>query len=398
VKHDTINSPEQLREFCQHLETAPVIGFDTEFVSEDTYWSELCLIQVATPDRLAVIDPYQAKDVTPFWEVLATGNHLTVCHAGREEVVFSTRAVNRPPANLFDIQIAAGLVGHEYPAGYGSLIFKLTGIRPPKGETRTDWRKRPLSDHQIEYALADVKYLLQVHQTLDARLQELGRTEWMQDEMAAWLQGIDESLNRPRWRRVSGISGLSRRSLAIVRELWHWREQEAQQRDRPARRVLRDDLLVEMAKRATADPKRIAAIRGMERSAVKRNIPDLARCIARALESGEDKIPPRMRTEMPSQLNLLGQFLTSALTSICRRAEVAASLVGTASDVRDLIAYRMGFGNAENGELPKLASGWRAEIVGSKIDQLLAGDLSIRIEDPLSDRPLAFEPPNPQPE
>jgi ribonuclease D len=389
LSYHHIATPEQLAEFIPRLADVDTIAFDTEFVSEDTYRSDLCLIQVAVGDELAVIDPLGTGEVAAFWEAIASGPHETIVHAGREELVFCLAATGRRPSRLFDIQIAAGLVGYEYPAGYGALLGKVLGERPQKGETRTDWRRRPLTRQQIEYALDDVRYLPAMRDRLSAKLAALGRLEWMQSEMSAWQDEVEAARTAERWRRVSGTNGLSARSLAIVRELWRWRDAEASRRDSPVRRVLRDDLIVELAKRRSADPKQIRAIRGMERGDLQRLLPKLAEHIALALELPESELPRTERRETPNQLNLLGQFLSSALTSICRTAEIAPSIVGTASDVRELIAFRLGYGGDEP---PHLARGWRAEIVGQLIDDLLAGRKSIRIADPESDHPLVFEP------
>jgi ribonuclease D len=350
----------------------------------------LCLIQVATDDRLAVIDPLAIGQVQAFWELLVSGEHASVVHAGREELIFCHEATGHAPAQLFDLQIGAGLVGLEYPAGYASLLNKLLSRSLHKGETRTDWRRRPLTEHQLEYALDDVRFLLPMYDKLTARLRSLRRTEWMNVEMATWRNDILQRQQDERWRRVSGISGLSPRSLVIVRELWRWREAEAQRRDCPPRRVLRDDLVIELAKRRNADRKQIGAIRGLERGDLKRLLPELADCVERGLAAPEDDLPRFERRETPNQLNLLGQFLSSALTSICRTAKLAPAIVGTASDVRDLISFRLGYGD---GEPPLLAQGWRAEIVGQMIDDLLSGRKSIRIADPHADDPLVFEPP-----
>ena len=390
--YEIITTQDQLAELCRRLADEPTIGFDTEFVSEDTYWSQLCLIQVATPTILAIIDPLQVDDVTPFWQVLADGDHETICHAGREELLFSLQATSKRPARLFDIQIAAGLAGFDYPAGYGTLVYKLTGRRPPKGETRTDWRRRPLTKAQLEYALSDVQYLLACRDKLHARLESRGRIAWLEEEMTAWQDEVVSYQARKRWRRVSGISGLSRRNMAIVRELWHWREAEAQRLNRPPKRVLRDDLLVEMAKRAIDDPERILSIRGMERSGLQRAAGELAACVKRAIALPESEWPTSERREMPGQLNLLGQFLSAALTSICNSAQVAPSIVGGASDVRELIAWRQGYRGAAEEESPALDRGWRAEVVGRLLEDLLEGKKSIRIGDATSNEPLVFEP------
>jgi ribonuclease D len=393
VHHDHITNDRQLQKFCQELAGAPTIAFDTEFVSEHTYRPQLCLVQVAAGDRLAVIDPLAARDVTPFWELLAAPGHDTIVHAGREELLFCLGATGRPPTGLFDVQIAAGLVGFDYPAGYGSLMFKLVGQRLHKGETRTDWRRRPLSSSQIEYALDDVRYLEEMAVKLRARLDPLGRVAWLETEMAAWKSDVEATRSDERWWKVSGTSGLSRRSLAVVRELWRWREREAEKRDCPTRRVLRDDLIVELAKRRSGDLKQIGALRGMERGDLQRVLPHLAVAVEHALALSDDQCPLPMQRDAPAQVAVLGQFLSSALGSICRSAELAPSIVGTASDVRDLVAYRLGLADGDGQrEPPLLGRGWRAEVVGRLIDDLLSGRLAIRIHDPHSDEPLVFEP------
>jgi ribonuclease D len=393
LDYQHITSDRQLEDFCRAVAAAPSIAFDTEFVSEHTYRPQLCLIQVAAGDRLAVIDPLAVRSVAPFWELVAAEGHETIVHAGREELLFCLDAVGRPPQRLLDVQIAAGLVGYEYPAGYGSLMFKLLGTRLHKGETRTDWRRRPLADSQISYALDDVRYLGPMADKLRARLAALRRTAWLEGEMQAWQADVDLSRSAERWWKVSGTSGLSRRSLAIVREVWGWREREAQRRDWPTRRVLRDDLIIELAKRKTAELKQIRAVRGMERRDLERALPQLAEAVKRALNLADDQCPVPQGRSASAQLNVLGQFLSTALVSICHANELAPSIVGTASDVRELVAYRLGLADEDGrSEPPLLARGWRAEIVGRLIDDLLAGRLSIRITDPLADEPLAFEP------
>jgi ribonuclease D len=392
VHYEHITTDQQLGEFCAAIAQADIVAFDTEFVSEDTYLPELCLIQVAVRGRLAVIDPFAVKDLRPFWELLAAGGRETLVHSGREEFRFCLRETGRRPGGWFDVQIAAGLVGLEYPASYGTLAYRLLNKTLPKGETRTDWRRRPLSQRQLEYALQDVQDLETIRWKLYEQLDKLGRLGWLEAELLDWQTQLEESERGERWRRIGGLTGMSRRSLAIVRELWNWRDAEAQKRDVPPRRILRDDLLLELAKRQTAEMKRIRVVRGMEWGNVQKHLPAISQCIERAMALPDSKLPPLEKKSQRPQLTLLGQFLSTALGSICHSASVAPSLVGTAQDVRDLIAYRLNLGGFEDGEVPILARGWRAEVVGQVIDHLLAGDLSIRITDPLADEPLAFEP------
>jgi ribonuclease D len=291
---------------------------------------------------------------------------------------------------MIDLQIAAGFVGLEYPASYGNLISKVVGKTLGKGETRTDWRRRPLSKAQIDYALQDVVYLHALRDGLLTDIDKLGRRAWLDEEMQTSQAALEETLSRQRWRRVSGISGLSPRAMAIVRELWRWRESEALRRNVPVKRVLRDDLLVEMARRQTADVSRIKAVRGMNRRDVTPHLKDFAECIERALALKNDELPRTERRDLPPQLTVLGQFLAAALASVCRLQNLAPSLVFTLQDIRDFVAHELGYSQPED-DPPRLAVGWRAEVIGDLIDDFLAGKLAIRIDDPLSDHPLKLE-------
>lgn len=391
MRYEYITSQQHLRDFCQVIADAEIIAFDTEFVSEDTYLPELCLVQIAADGHLAIVDPLEFSDLSPFWELLTRPGKETLVHAGREEFRFCLRALGRRPTNWFDVQLAAGMIGLEYPASYGTLVQKLLGKSLSKDETRTDWRRRPLSTRQIEYGLQDVVDLQSIRSVLYSRLAELGRLEWVRSELTDWQDDLERSEAGEKWRRVGGLSGMSPRALAIVRELWTWRDGEAERRNIPTRRILRDDLLLELAKRQTSDPKRMRAVRGMERGEVLRHLPKIGACVDRALAMGDDELPKTERRSSRPQLNLLGQFLSTALGSICRSAQVAPNLAGTAQDVRDLVAYRLDLGGFAPGEKPLLATGWRAEVVGSVIDDLLKGNLAIRIADPLDHEPLVFE-------
>ena len=390
LPNSTITRPTDLESLCQRLRDVPLIGVDTEFVSEDTFYPELCLIQIATADEMAVIDP-QEVDVGILWHALVDGDHVTVMHAAREELNFILRAVGKLPADLFDVQIAAGFCSNEYPAAYNSVVNRFLGHKPLKGEQRTDWRKRPLTKAQIKYALEDVRYLLPLYEKQQELLAEKGRLDWARDEIEVWSGEVVAAQDRKDWRRVSGIGRLNQKGLAIVRELWHWRYEQAKRLNQPQKRILRDDLMVEIANRKTDRRDQILAIRGLQRGLLKRKVDELIACVRRGLDSPEARRPRSSRGETPTQLNLLGQFLTPALTTICRQAGVAASLVGTASDVRDFIAYRLGFPGVDEDVLPALAEGWRAELVGNLIDDLLAGKKSIRIVNARDPDPLGFD-------
>jgi ribonuclease D len=391
VNYEDITTDEQLRHYCHTLAHATTVAFDTEFVSEHTYRPVLCLVQIAADDKLAVIDPMGISDMNPFWEAICKPGHETIVHAGRGEMEFCWLAIGQWPAKLIDVQLAAALAGAEYPAGLNTLIAKFLGHIAPKHETRTDWRRRPLSKRQVEYALDDAQYLLRLRNAICGKLEELGRLSWLDDEMAAWRDVVERSMSHERWRRVSGNAGLDARGLAIIRELYHWRDAEAQRRNQPVRRILRDDLIVELAKRASADPTRIRAVRGLERGDLQRRMDDIVAAIQRGLDLPEDECPTRAVREQVPELSVLGQFLFAALGSICREAHLSPNLVGTPNDIREWIVYRTGRGRGKSTAVPQLARGWRAEFVGRLFDDLLAGKLSVHVAKATSDHPLAFQ-------
>jgi len=372
------------------LADQPFVAFDTEFVSEHTYRSQLCLLQVAAPGVLAVVDTLAVREIEPFWRLLAEPGRKTIVHAGREEMGFILHGIGDRPADLFDVQVAAGLVDHDYPAGYAAIVRRFLGVQASKGETRTDWRKRPLSEAQLAYAVDDVRHLEVLWTKLENKLATLGRTGWMAEEMASWQDDVEESFVRKRWRRVAGLSGLSRREMAIARELWFWRDSVAAERDMPPKRVLRDDLLVEICKRKTADERQIAAVRGMQRSDLRYIMKGLVTAVERGLDCPEEELPgsERHRTP-PAQLAMLGQFMATAVAGVCRQMQLAPALVGTSSDMRDLLAWKLGYGDPDRR--PLLAAGWRTEVVGDLVDDLLAGRASLRIGDIRAPDPLVIE-------
>jgi len=385
-----VTTDEQLRELVRRLADQPHLAFDTEFVSEHTYRSQLCLVQVAAPGALAVIDTLAVRELEPFWRLLADPQRTTVVHAGREEMGFVLQAIQARPARLFDVQVAAGLVDYDYPAGYAAIVRRFLNLPTNKGETRTDWRKRPLTRGQLEYAVDDVRHLEELWQTLEDRLESLGRTTWMQEEMASWQDDVEESFTRKRWRRVAGLNGLTRRELAVVRELWHWRDAVAEERDMPPRRVLRDDLLVELAKRKAADEREISLVRGMQRSDLRHILRGLSAAIQRGLDLPDDECPGGEKHRAPPpQLAVLGQFMATAVAGMCRQMHLAPALVGTSADMKDLLAHKLGY--AAGDREPLLSLGWRRGVVGELVDDLLAGRAALRIGDLRSHDPLVID-------
>ena len=389
IPFEHITTAEGLADFCERWRSCKYIGFDTEFVSENRYRPELCLLQVAADGEYAIIDTLAIKDVTPFWDLLAKGPHVTIAHAAREEFLFCYRACQKRPHKLFDVQLGAGMIEIEYPAAYGNLVSRLLGSKVDKGETRTDWSRRPLSKRQIDYALSDVVFLESLYNKISKKLADLGRTTWFEEEIGLWQTALEKTEVEPQWRRVSGISGLKPRALALVKELWITRDKEAEKKNRSPKRIIPDDLIVELAKRGTADPERLKAIRGFGNRVSKSMTEPISAAIKRGNAVPDSELPPKMPRSRTMNLGLLGQFLTTALNVTCKTENIAPNIVGTAQDVRTMAAWRLGLIDLK--EQPKIAHGWRAEIVGQLIDRVLDGTIAIRVGNPNSDQPLKLE-------
>jgi ribonuclease D len=388
LKYESINTASELIEFCDSLADCNLIGFDTEFVSEDSYRPRLCLVQVATADRLAIIDPIQVGDTGPFWELLTQPGKTVIAHAAREESRFCYRFTGKPIAGLFDTQLAAGFVGIEYPASLGNLVQRLVNKTLPKGETRTNWERRPLTQDQIVYALHDVTDLIEMYEQLSGMAKKLGRDGWLDEETGIFQQKVIDAETRENWRRVSGSSGLKPRQLETVRQIWLWREGRAKEMDRLPRRVLRDDLVVELAKRGSTDVKKIKSIRGMERRALYDHYQDIADSIQVALDTDDADLPRRPRGSRRVVSPMLSQFLSTSIACISRQHKLAPPIVGNADDVRELLGYELD--RREDDPEPSLLKGWRGEIVGKTFRKLLAGELAIRVADVKETQPLEF--------
>ena len=384
-----ITNQEALHELCHEIAEDRLVAFDTEFVAEDSYRPELCLVQVAVQSGIHIIDPYTTGDLTRFWKMLTEPETQVVVHAGREETLFCFRATGQLIPKLFDIQLAAAFLGQEYPASYGNLIHRYTGKTLDKEETRSDWRKRPLSNQQMQYAAQDVKDLLRLYESMSAELTKLNRLDWVIEETDHWKEELQQYESNENWHRISGIQALGGHGLAIVRALWLWREQRAKERDVPARKILRDDLLIELARRGNGDERRMASLRGMEHRHVKTLIPELAKVIADAQNDPIPNWPRKARYGKGQPPAMITQFLSAALASICRTKRISPAVVATADDLRDFVKFRL-----EDSERdlpsPALTNGWRAEIIGKDLDDLLTGRVGLFLNPKDCDMPIRF--------
>ena len=386
LAEEIVTRPEELAACCEYLAGCRQFGFDTEFVGEDTYHPRLCLIQLATAERLILIDPVTAGPLDAFWNLVVDPDRLVIVHAGREEVRLCRLWTGRMPGGLFDLQIAAGLAGLAYPLGHATLVNQVLDIQIAKAETLTEWRDRPLTPQQIRYAFDDVRYLLPVWRRLTDRLRELGRLEWAAEEftrLAAYSAPDEPALEK--WRKLRGLGSLDRRRLAIVRKLSQWREEVAARINRPARTIVRDDLLIEIARRNPTRERDLSVIRGLPR----RDLPAILQAVQQARDLSLDLCPELAEREQdPPQIALITNVLMAAHGDFCGRNSLAANLVANTQDIRLLVR-----GRVQGDGLPAeslLTQGWRSIHVLPHLLALLDGKRSLRICEVGSETPFTI--------
>lgn len=384
-----VTQPHELRDCCEHLAACKRFGFDTEFVGEETYHPSLCLIQVATPEKLILIDPLTVGPLDAFWNVVGDPANQVIVHAGREEVRLCHLSSGRPPGNIFDLQIAAGLTGWPYPLGHGPLVHQVLGVKLAKGETLTEWRTRPLTRGQIRYAFDDVRYLLPAWERLSGRLEKLRRVEWAQEEFARLMaQATPDDAgiisDTEKWRKLRGLGSLDRRRLAVVRALYSWREETAARTNRTVRSIIRDDLIVEIARRNPTKAGDLQTIRGLPR----RNLEAIVETVQRARNLPPTEYPAAIERDQDApQVTWIVNLLMAVLGDFCVRHQLAANLVASTQDVRQLVRAHMQNVPASDS---LLTHGWRAEHVLPELRAFLEGRRSLRVRDAQADAPFDF--------
>ncbi len=370
------------------IRDSAIVGIDTEFVGESSYEPELCLLQVATSDAIWLVDPLAGIDLSEIWQALTDPDREIVAFAARQELLFGLRFAGRLPGRLFDPQIAAGLLGFGYPLSHTNLVQKVINVRVQGGEAYSDWRKRPLSKRQSEYAADDVRQLLTIRRALIEQATGLGRLDWLSSESQAFADRVKEAESEERWWRTSGGSGLNRRALARLRELWRWRDDTARAANRPPKRVLGDDLLVAIAKRGPRDLEGLLALRGLDRPQLRKVGGEILTASLAGDEVPEDELPQLRRRDDPAQVAILGQLAAILVNSLAVENEVDAALLATTADLQEFIRGQLGL---SDGKASPLLEGWRGEVFGLALVELLQGKRFIRVGDMNSASPLRIE-------
>lgn len=377
-----IDTPDQLAKLCEQIKKEPWLALDTEFLREKTYYPKFCLLQIATPEWVACIDPIALPKLDDLFEAIYNPAIVKVFHSCRQDLEIFHQWTGKLPGPIFDTQIAAPLLGFQDNPGYAMLVSSLLSVNLNKAHTRADWSKRPLTEAEIEYAADDVIYLCQIYQIMVQKLTELGRIDWLKHDFAELTNPAIYQVDPEKaWFKIKGKNKLTGKQLSIIQTLAQWREKTAQAEDRPKSWLLRDELLFDLAKLQPETVAELANVRGINERAVNRYGKELCQLITDA----KNRAPlPLHEKDRPAKKNQQEEAILDILTALVRvRAEENAlnpTILASRKDLEELL-----FNDDEDCPL---LHGWRFTMAGRELVGLLKGQLLLGID---SDRLAIIE-------
>ncbi len=369
-----IDTPEALDSLCAQLRTHDWLTLDTEFLREKTYRPRLCLLQVANPEVIACIDPLALPSLDPLLEVLYDETITKVLHAAHQDLEIFFEMREAVPGPIFDTQIAATLLGQGEQVGYGNLVKEVLGVELEKAHARADWCQRPLDAAQLAYAADDVRYLRAVYQSQLVQLQKLGREDWLAEDFSD-IADPARYRNPPElaWQRLKGANRLRGVQLAVLQQLAAWREEQAQKSDRPRRWILKDDILLDLARHMPKNNGGMQRIRGLEEGTIKRSGNALLDAIAAGQAIPKEQWPMlKQGPRLPAEQDSLVDVMMALLRERCREQAVSPGAVAGRRELEKLIMGQR--------DIP-LLHGWRATVAGHSLLALLEGTLSLTVRD-----------------
>ena len=371
---EMITTTGPLQKACTVLEKSEFVTVDTEFLRETTYWPKLCLIQMACPGYDVIVDPLaDGIDLSPFFELMKNETVVKVFHAARQDVEIIYNLAQVIPCPLFDSQVAAMVCGFGDSISYGQLVFRITGNRVDKSSRFTDWTLRPLSEKQIAYAAADVTHLRDVYASLKANLEEQDRSSWVAEEMAV-LTSVDTYFIQPEnaWKRMK-LRVRKPIELAVMKELAAWREAEAQRRDVPRGRVVKDDAIYEIAAQQPKSVEALARLRSLPRGFERSKTSEyLLSAVERAMQIPKEDLPPVPRgRQSPEGSGAVVDLLKVLLKMTSERHAVAAKVIATVDDLEQIACD-------DEADVAAL-KGWRRQLFGESALAIKKGELALKI-------------------
>lgn len=369
-----ISTYEELSAFCERAARFNAIAVDTEFLRERTYHPRLCLVQVATPDECVVIDVIAIDNLAPLAILMRDEGTVKVFHACSQDMEVLNYTLGALPAPIFDTQIAAAFLGERMQTSYNGMVHAFCGVTLPKSESLTDWSRRPLTPEQIEYALDDVRYLIKAYDVIMERLDESGRASWVLDEIRPLTDRSHYVVDRRvAFKRVKRVNSLTRRQLAVARELAAWREARAEYSNIPRKWLMSDEVLIALSKRPPHDAASLRRVRGTEQLS-DADVAGALSVIARGESCPADKYPFIARTHKPAspELESVIDLMYALIRLVGERSGVATAMIASRDDLVDYV---------DRPQDSPLREGWRFELVGTLIDDLLNGDIGLTVKD-----------------
>ena len=373
-----LKTDQGLADFCDHLNSSPVLAIDTEFVRERTYYHKLGLIQVSDGTHCAAIDPIHISNLEPFLNLVRNQSTVKVFHAARQDLEILHRLCDGVIQPVFDTQIAASVVGWGSQISFAKIVNKVLGKKIDKSETYTDWCRRPLSERQIEYALDDVRLLFPVYENLKKVLKRLNREEWLQGE---FIQLEDpDNFKAPNleklYMRIKNIRTLAPKNFAIICELVQWREKEAQVRDCLAKNIVRDESLLELARKAPIDSKGLSRIRGLHKNEITRSKKNILAAIQRGLNLPLDQIPKLPEFEIYKPPPGIEEMLSAFVQIRAETLKIEPSVLADRKKINDFVKC---FDQKLSLENHPLFCGWRKQAIGNQLYLALTGEMALAI-------------------
>ncbi len=372
---DLIATTAELAAACERFARNPFVSVDTEFLRETTFWPKLCVVQMASPDEAVVVDALAPEiDLQPLFRLMADERVAKVFHAARQDVEIFWNLAKLVPAPLFDTQVAAMVLGHGDSISYDQLVQRITGDQIDKSSRFTDWSRRPLSDAQLHYAVSDVTHLVTVYQKLKADLERSSRTDWVDEEMKV-LTSPETYMQEPEhaWERLKSRVRKPK-DLAVLIEVAAWREREAQARDVPRQRVLKDEAIGEIAMQQPKTAEALANMRFLSRGFERSKIGEAILAAVAAGLARDPKTLPRLQRprSLSNGASATVELLKVLLRMSAERHGVAAKVIATTDDLEKIAAD-------DAADVPAL-KGWRRELFGEQALKLKRGELSLAVE------------------
>src|SRR5215471_7452557 len=371
---DVITTTQELAEACTRLAQHPYVTVDTEFLRESTYFPILCVAQMASEDEAAVIDTRaEGIDLGSFFELMANEAVLKVFHAARQDIEIVWHEAGLIPHPVFDTQVAAMVLGHGDSISYDQLVLRITGDTLDKSHRFTDWTRRPLSEAQLRYAVSDVTHLRQVYLKLVEDLRQRGRAEWLEDEMRVLTSPETYRLEPENaWQRLK-TRVRKPNELAVLIEVAAWREREAQARDVPRSRVLKDEVIGDIAVQAPTSAEKLAHLRSLPRGYERSRWGEaIIAAVMRGLQRDPKTLPRPARAQSATNGAAVVELLKVLLRMVSERHHVAAKVIATVDDLERIAAD-------DAADVPAL-TGWRRELFGDKALALKHGKLALAME------------------